>query len=165
MPDTDQLDQDAEELYEALSYLVRVYQFRDRDRSCCEGLSVTQCYALEHVIKAGPVRIQALAAALFIDKSNASRLVDTLEKQGLVRRVQDPQDGRAVAITVTAEGVSVYMQIRTELVGDARRLSSDLSKEARDGAIEMLRRFAMATEQRCGLKMADTPCNPNRTCS
>lgn len=32
---TDQLTQDAEDLYEALNQLVRVYQFRDRDRICC----------------------------------------------------------------------------------------------------------------------------------
>lgn len=152
MPKIDQIDQDAEQLYEALSHLVRVYQFRDRDRSCCEGLSVTQCYALEHVIKAGPVRVQSLASELFLDKSNASRLVDSLAKQGLVQRVPDASDGRAVAITVTPEGMAIYESIRSDLVGEARNLACDLSKEARDGAIEMLRRFAKATEQRCGLK-------------
>jgi hypothetical protein len=29
------LDQDAAALYDALSDLIRVYQFRDRDRICC----------------------------------------------------------------------------------------------------------------------------------
>lgn len=152
MPKNDQIDQDAEQLYEALSHLVRVYQFRDRDRSCCEGLSVTQCYALEYVIKAGPVRVQSLASELFLDKSNASRLVDSLAKQGLVRRVPDATDGRALAITVTPEGATLYESIRSDLVSEARNLACDLSKEARYGAIEMLRRFAKATEQRCGLK-------------
>lgn len=152
MPKNDQIDLDAEQLYEALSHLVRVYQFRDRDRICCEGLSVTQCYALEHVIKAGPVRVQSLASELFLDKSNASRLVDSLAKQGLVRRVPDATDGRALAITVTQEGTDLYENIRSDLVSEARNLEFELSKEARDGAIEMLRRFANATEQRCGLK-------------
>ncbi|HFN5283490.1 TPA: MarR family winged helix-turn-helix transcriptional regulator [Pseudomonas aeruginosa] len=152
MPKIDEVDQDAEELYEALSHLVRVYQFRDRDRSCCGGLSVTQCYALEHVIKSGPVRVQSLAIELFLDKSNASRLVDSLGKQGLVRRIPDVTDGRAVAISATPKGLAVYERIRSDLVGEARHLSSDLSTEARNGAIKLLRRFANATEQRCGLK-------------
>ena len=43
----DQLTQDSEDLYEALNQLVRVYQFRDRDRICCYDVSVTQCYAIE----------------------------------------------------------------------------------------------------------------------
>jgi hypothetical protein len=38
---------DAETFHAALSELVRVYQFRDRDRICCHDVSVTQCYALE----------------------------------------------------------------------------------------------------------------------
>lgn len=152
MPKIDQIDQDAEQLYEALSHLVRVYQFRDRDSSCCEGLSVTQCYALEHVIKAVPVRVQSLASELFLDKSNASRLVDSLAKHGLVQRVPDASDGRALAITVTPDGMAIYESIRSDLVGEARNLACDLSKEARDSAIEMLRRFAKATEQRCGLE-------------
>ena len=84
MPKIDQIDQDAEQLYKALSHLVRVYQFRQRNRSGCEGLSVTHLYALEHLIKAGPVRVQSLVSALFLDKSNASRLVDSLANQGLV---------------------------------------------------------------------------------
>lgn len=41
VPPDDQLMRDAEELHEALNQLVRVYQFRDRDRICCYDVSVT----------------------------------------------------------------------------------------------------------------------------
>jgi len=104
------------------------------------------------VIKARPVRVQSLASELFLDKSNASRLVNSLAKQGLALRVPDATDGRALAITVTPEGMAIYESIRSDLVGEARNLAYDLSKEALDSAIEMLRRFANDTEQRCGLK-------------
>ena len=46
-------DATAEELHAALSALIRVYQFRDRDRICCHDVSVTQCYALEALVKLG----------------------------------------------------------------------------------------------------------------
>jgi hypothetical protein len=49
------LDRDAALLYEALSDLLRVYQFRDRDRICCHDISVTQCYALESLVREGPL--------------------------------------------------------------------------------------------------------------
>ena len=48
------LEQDAENLYAALSELVRVYQFRDRDTICCYDVSVTQCYAIEALLRRGP---------------------------------------------------------------------------------------------------------------
>jgi len=65
----DQLTQDSEDLYEALNQLVRVYQFRDRDRICCYDVSVTQCYAIETLVKKGRLRLQTLAEEMFLDKS------------------------------------------------------------------------------------------------
>ena len=44
---------DAEHLSDALGELIRVIQFRDRDRACCYDISVSQCYALKRVIDAG----------------------------------------------------------------------------------------------------------------
>lgn len=101
---TDDLSQDAEALYEALNQLVRVYQFRDRDRICCYDVSVTQCYAVETLVKQGPLRLQALAEEMFLDKSTASRVVDTLERKGYVSRVEDPEDRRAVRVQATEAG-------------------------------------------------------------
>ena len=49
------LDRDARGLHEAVADLVRVYQFRDRDRICCHDVSVTQCYALETIVEHGPL--------------------------------------------------------------------------------------------------------------
>jgi hypothetical protein len=71
-------------IHEALTQLVRVYQFRDRDRICRYDVSVTQCYAVEALVKQGPLRLQALAEQMFLDKSTASRVVDTLERKGYV---------------------------------------------------------------------------------
>src|SRR6185295_6119403 len=95
---------DAQSVHEALSDLVRVYQFRDRDRICCHNVSVTQCYALEALVRSGPVSLNALAAELFLEKSTASRVVATLERKGYVDRTPDPRDGRALVLTVTAAG-------------------------------------------------------------
>ncbi|MCF5392745.1 MarR family transcriptional regulator, partial [Pseudomonas syringae] len=89
---TDQLTQDAEDLYEALNQLVRVYQFRDRDRICCYDVSVTQCYAVETLVKQGALRLQVLAEEMFLDKSTASRVIDALERKGYVSRVEDDED-------------------------------------------------------------------------
>ena len=65
----------------AVADLVRVYQFRDRDRICCHDVSVTQCYALETMVEHGPLRLSALADRLFLDKSTTSRVVSTLVRR------------------------------------------------------------------------------------
>ena len=70
-------------LHEAVADLVRVYQFRDRDRICCHDVSVTQCYALETLVEHGPLRLSALAERLFLDKSTTSRVVSSARSEGI----------------------------------------------------------------------------------
>src|ERR1700754_3464708 len=92
------LERDARALYGALSDLIRVYQFRDRDRICCYDVSVSQCYALEEVVRQGGMSLNDLAARLYLDKSTASRVVDSLERKGYVARTPHPSDRRAVLL-------------------------------------------------------------------
>jgi len=147
----DQLTQDSEDLYEALNQLVRVHQFRDRDRICCYDVSVTQCYAVETLVKRGALRLQVLAEEMFLDKSTASRVIDTLERKGYVSRVEDDEDRRAVRIQATDAGHELYAKIRADLIAEERAMIENFSAEARQGALSLLRQITRATEIRCGL--------------
>ena len=147
----DQLTQDSEDLYEALNQLVRVHQFRDRDRICCYDVSVTQCYAVETLVKRGALRLQVLAEEMFLDKSTASRVIDTLERKGYVSRVEDDEDRRAVRIQATDAGRELYAKIRADLIAEERTMIENLSPEVRQGALSLLRQITRATEIRCGL--------------
>src|SRR5438128_12340608 len=96
------LDRDALALHEAVADLVRVYQFRDRDRICCHDISVTQCHALETLVEHGPLRLGDLTQRLFLDKSTTSRVVRTLVKKGYVEQDVDDNDVRAFELCATA---------------------------------------------------------------
>src|SRR4051794_40071483 len=102
------LDKDARAVHAALSDLVRVYQFRDRDRICCHDISVTQCYALEALVRQGPSTLGAVAAELYLDKSTASRVIASLERKRYVSRSSHPKDGRAVVLKPTRAGRHLY---------------------------------------------------------
>lgn len=137
-------------LLAAVTDLVRVYQFRDRDRICCHDISVTQCYALEALVVAGPQRLNDLAARLRLDKSTASRVVDALERKGYASRFADASDGRAVALTATAAGRRLHQRIKDDLTLEHEKLVADLEPEARRAAVEVMRRLARAAEKRFG---------------
>lgn len=68
------------------------------------ALTSTDAWLLEYVISAGPVRMSAVSAWLSVDKSTASIEVRRLERGGLVARVPDERDRRAVLVSATAEG-------------------------------------------------------------
>ena len=154
------LEQDAAALHAAVSDLVRVYQFRDRDRICCHDISVTQCYALEALIRRGPSGLNELAAELYLDKSTASRVVAALERKRYVGRSPHPQDGRAIVLTVTGAGRRLYERIRADLIGEARLLLEDFEPEVREGAARLLLRLARAAAGRSGVTPGSGCCPP-----
>ena len=145
------LDADAAAVNAALSNLVRVYQFRDRDRICCHDISVTQCYALEALIRRGPSTLGQVAAELYLDKSTASRVIATLERKRYVSRTSHPDDGRAVVLKVTATGRRLYALIKCSLLDEEKELLRDFEPEVRAAAAEIMARLARVAASRSGL--------------
>jgi MarR family transcriptional regulator, 2-MHQ and catechol-resistance regulon repressor len=142
------IERDARDLYEALTDLVRLYQFRDRNVICCHDVSVTQCYALQSLVRGGAMTLGALATELYLDKSTASRVVETLERKGFVRRAPHPGDARAIQLVATARGKSLHAGIEASLLDEERRLIAGLSPEVRGAATRLIRDLARATAQR-----------------
>jgi len=140
--------QDARRLQQAVAHLVRVYQFRDRDRICCHDISVTQCYALEALAEHGPMRSQNLAELLRLDKSTTTRVVDALQRKAYVARRTDPDDARAVSLSLTRAGEALYRRINADLVAQQAELIGDLDPALRAASAEVIERLARAAEAR-----------------
>jgi DNA-binding MarR family transcriptional regulator len=69
------------------------------------GLSMSKLGVLTQLVEAGtPLALSDLAARLSCVRSNMTQLVDRLESEGLVRRVDDPADRRSVLAAVTSVG-------------------------------------------------------------
>jgi DNA-binding MarR family transcriptional regulator len=60
------------------------------------GMGLTASMALGTLDREGPARVTALAAAASIGQPAMTELVQRLARQGLVIRVDDPGDGRAL---------------------------------------------------------------------
>jgi DNA-binding MarR family transcriptional regulator len=144
------LERDAEALHEALSGLVRLYQFRDRDQICCFDVSVPQCYGLEALVREGPLTLGDLADRLYLEKSTASRVVDALERKGYVTRAPHPSDRRALRLTVTPAGRRLVGRIRASLIEEAKAVLADLSPAFRHEALRFLTRLTAAAAERLG---------------
>ena len=161
------LERDAVALQSAVSELVRVYQFRDRDRICCHDISVTQCYALETLIEHGPMRLGALAERLFLDKSTTSRVAGALLKKGYVEQHGETIDRRAIALSATRQGRRLYARITDDLVNQQKHLLQDLDPEVRAEVVRVIRRLAQAADSRfrAGVSVGpgDTCCPPGRS--
>lgn len=142
------LARDAQALQTAVAELVRVYQFRDRDRICCHDISVTQCYALETLVDHGPMRLSDLTERLYLDKSTTSRVIGALVKKGYVAQQPDARDGRATALSATRAGRQLCARITGDLVEQQKALLADLDPDVRAGVVDVIRRLALAADSR-----------------
>lgn len=68
------------------------------------GLSTAKYGVLSQLAEAGPLPLSELAARQRCVRSNMTQLVDRLEAEGLVRRVDDPADRRIVLAELTSRG-------------------------------------------------------------
>src|ERR1700744_1848373 len=81
-----------------------------------EEVTLTQYRSLVVLASRGPQGMAALAEALSVNASTASRLVERLVRKGYVRRRTDRQDRRQVRIGLTERGRDLV-----RLVTDRRR--------------------------------------------
>ena len=114
--------QRVEQFYAALTKLLRAYQFRDRDRQTICGITITQCYALDFVVRDGPLTILEIGRRLVLDKSNASRVVEALEGIGAVSRAKDRDNHRIRWIRSTAKGRQIHLRITSQLIDEYARI-------------------------------------------
>jgi DNA-binding MarR family transcriptional regulator len=155
------LDRDAAALQQAVADLVRVYQFRDRDRICCHDVSVTQCYALETLVEHGPMRLSALAERLFLDKSTTSRVVNTLVRKGYAEQRPDTGDGRALLINATRQGQRLCARITSDLVEQQKEVLGDLTPDIRAGVVRVIQRLGQAADARFRSGVTGGCCAPS----
>lgn len=72
---------------------------------CCSDATAKECSAVLFLVHATePPTVQEFADRMGLEKTWASRLVARLEKRGLIRRVDHPDDGRSWIIELTAKG-------------------------------------------------------------
>lgn len=99
------------------------------------GLSFAKLGVLRALAQAKePLALSQLADLNQCVRSNMTQLVDRLEAEGLVRRVDDPSDRRVVRAALTAAGRKVHAQ-GTDIVDAMEREVAELLSHADAAAI------------------------------
>jgi|SRR5277367_4378777 len=78
------------------------------------GLTPTRISVLFSVVRLGPLRLSELAEVEGLNPTMLSRAIGEMVEQGLVRRVPDPEDGRAALVDATRAGKQMRERILAE---------------------------------------------------
>ena len=102
----------ADRLHSAAIHLLRRLRVEDK----AMGLSAPRASALSVLAFRGPVTMSELADAEQVRRPTITRLVDGLERRGLVRRVSHAADGRVQLVEATAAGKRLLQRGRARRV-------------------------------------------------
>ncbi|MGW0086460.1 MarR family winged helix-turn-helix transcriptional regulator [Streptomyces sp. NPDC003393] len=121
-------------------------------------MSFTTASTLARLERGGPARLTALAAAEGVAQPSMTQLVQRLERRGLVRRVDDPADGRVTLVAVTDAGREVLAERRRLRDSRLADLLAALPAEDQEALGEAVR-TALPLVLRM-LEGATGPCHP-----
>ena len=101
-------------MHSAAIHLLRRVRVAD-DQSM--GMTPARRSALSVLVFLGPQSLSQLATTEQVTLPTMSKLVATMEKDGLVRRERDPEDGRVVRLHATAKARRMAERGREERLG------------------------------------------------
>jgi len=130
-------------LEEHLGYFVRrlqVWVFQDFIRTLAAIDIRPAQYSVLVVIAANPGASQSqIAATLGIERARLARLLDKLEKRGLVDRLESPSDARSYTLRLTRDGNRTLKRAKTLAAVHEARLAETLGSERRKVFLDCLR--------------------------
>ncbi len=112
-----------------------------REQLGCGPVTVQQCYTLEALMD-GSLSMKDLAAEVAVHQSTLTRVVEKLEKQGLVRRTRKKDNQRSVEVQLTDAGKQTYLFLDaagSQMISDLLDL---IPKERRAAIVDAMEELA-----------------------
>ena len=106
------------------------------------GLSGPKYMTLDQLVRAGePMSLSALADCRKCVRSNITQRIDRLAADGLVERVDDPIDRRAVRARITALGEEKFAAGKAAVLDVQNQLAARVSATDREHFLRVLSAF------------------------
>ena len=140
-------NEQVERFHEQVIDLVKKYQFRNRNREICCGLSVSQCYVLETLRRFGPLSMNNLAEKMHLTISTVTRVLQPLLRRKYVTREEDPDDRRIRLISLTPQGKAFALEAWKNSLESEKIILSNFPAENREMLITFIKNLNHAVSQ------------------
>jgi DNA-binding MarR family transcriptional regulator len=126
-------------LAESFWSVARRLRYLTRDTVTPLGITPGQARAIGILRRHGGMRLNELSDHLRIAPRSTTEVVDALQDHGLAERSPDPQDRRAIVVTLTAEGERVGQAVRSAHAAEGETFFGKLSEADRETLARILR--------------------------
>ncbi len=118
--------------------IIREFTKRETHAFARGQISVPQMLILELLQHKPSCIMSELASSLSITTSAVTGLIDRMERAGLVRRVRDPDDRRAIHIEATPKGAAMIREVLRQKERNFRQVLERLPAPRRRSYLRLL---------------------------
>jgi DNA-binding MarR family transcriptional regulator len=118
------------------------------------GITVARFRVLAQLVDSNGIRIRDLVRECAVEQSAMSRIVDQLERDGMVSRKAGSGDNRAVTVWITPKGRATYEAAFPHALDAVKELTDDLTAAEVRQLIGLLQRMLDSA----GVELLPAPC-------
>jgi MarR family transcriptional regulator, organic hydroperoxide resistance regulator len=123
-------------------FVLAIRRAQARGQQSAEDLTLAQYYMLFPLTGEAALPVSRLAHYAGVAAPTATRMIDSLERSGLVRRERTHDDRRTVLISLTPTGHELMGRKQQELARRRRTLYERLEPDEREPSERLLRHLA-----------------------
>lgn len=120
---------------------------RIREQVAAFGLTESQFAVLEAVYHAGSLRATEIARKVLRSGANVTTVLDNLEKQGVLRRCECPNDRRAIHVKLTPEGEELMRRVFPAVAGRITGLMASLEPAQQEEMARLAKKLGLGARE------------------
>jgi MarR family 2-MHQ and catechol resistance regulon transcriptional repressor len=113
----------------------------DRASIADTGLNVSDFSILEALLHKGPMPINTIGEKVLLTSGSMTAAANRLEKKGLIRRIQDPSDGRCFYLHLTKAGRRLIKRAFEKHALNLEKIAAVLSDGERSELLRLLKKL------------------------
>lgn len=118
------------------------------------SVSLEEFAALDVILAHGAMCQRELAQLILKDRPNTGRILNSLEKKGLIERFVDTKNNRLVRMmSLTQQGIKVTKEVSESLKNYIGRIPKIFSERDKAELMDLIKRFRISLEQEVEMKI------------
>jgi MarR family 2-MHQ and catechol resistance regulon transcriptional repressor len=118
----------------------------DRASIAHTGHGLSDFTIMEALLHKGPLPINQIGEKVLLTSGSMTAAVNRMEKDGLVKRIQDPSDGRCFYVHLTQKGRQTIKTAYAEHEKNLEKIAGALSDSERKELVRLLKKIGLFAE-------------------
>jgi MarR family 2-MHQ and catechol resistance regulon transcriptional repressor len=110
------------------------------------GLGLSDFTIMEVLLHKGPMTINQIGEKILLTSGSMTAAVDRMENKGLVKRIQDPSDGRCFYVHLTKDGRKMIKAGYAKHAANLEKIAGVLSSAERKELVRLLKKIGLFAE-------------------